>query len=149
MKLGTLVHHVNIYKTFPQHFSFLPRDFLQTEIRNWSAAARERDPNLQPGSRKSQPKLRVKGPVSEKFFELFFGSTGLWLAPRARQESCSCVRASTQVVECSTSKQLPCGSLVAWSPVKLCERSSEWTEQTDRLQACSSVMDRLVSQARI
>ena len=155
MKVGTLVHHVNIYKTFPQHFSFLPRDLVildlrQTEIRNWNAAARERDSNFLPGSRKSRPKLGVKGPVSEKFFRLFFGSTGPWLAPReVRRRAALCVLRLKLLIVRQASNFL----VVLWSlgrlRFKLCERSSQVTEQTDRLQACSSVMDRLVSQARI
>ena len=47
-----------------------------------------------------------------------------------------CVCASTEVVECSTSKQLPRLAFF-WSLLhlsfSLCERSSQWTEQTERL----------------
>ena len=105
-----------------------------------NAAARET--NFRLASRKLRPRVRVKGPVSEKFFRLSFRfDWPQWLSPRAVRQDLGvmqpCVCASTtQVVECSTSKELPFVSLVAWSPrlsFTLCERISQWTEQTDRV----------------
>ena len=81
-----------------------------------------------PGTRSKIPARKSKiatessceGACFRKVFSaLFRFDWPQWLTTRAVRilESCSRVCASTtQVVECSTSKQLPCVSLVAWSP---------------------------------
>ena len=100
-------HHISHLCLIASNLSSLSvlRLDLQTKIHQNSRPSANRSSELEcrgPGtrskfrlaSRKSRPKVRVKGPVSEKFFPLlfFFGSTGFWLAPRAvRSHAAVCV----------------------------------------------------------
>ena len=83
-------------------------DLLQTEIRN-SLGTRSKIPVRYPKIAAETPR---EGACFRKVLSAFFFSVRLASAaealagPACSQESCSTVRA-TQVVECSTSKQLP------------------------------------------
>ena len=90
--------------------------------------------------RESRPKLpwRSLFPKSSfSFFFFFFGSTGLWLAPRAvRSHAAVCVL-RLHVLKLLNVRLASSFLAFPWSLGHLsfppCERSSQWTEQTDRL----------------
>ena len=116
-------------------------DLLQTEIRNWRARERDRNSGSLSENRCWNFPWRSLFPKSSfSFFFFFFffsGSTGLWLAPRAvRSHAAVCVL-RLHVLKLLNVQLASSFLAFPWSLGHLsfppCERSSQWTEQTDRL----------------